>query len=170
MHVTESAGRLADLDALKYAVIESRLAATLHEQGSLNEAEPFYRSSVQIFRRLERTEPRFLGRALLGLANIMVEPIGPEGERRSDATLEQAERFLEEAVSIFHAGGPDYLADQRKALETLQLLYTEVWDYPERLAEIEAELSMLGKDITPGLTPSPVLENGRHQGDYVPPS
>ena len=137
--------RMANLDALRIAIVELRLAESLRDQERLLEAEPYYNSAMVTFQRLERREPRYLGRALLGLANIRLQPVGPDKQLRSDEVLEQAEESLEQALVIFQLGGADWLEEQRKVLEALRFLYVEVWDDPVRLSEIEGDLAGLSE-------------------------
>ena len=161
--------RMANLDALRIAIIELRLAESLREQGKPLEAEPSYNNAMVTFQRLGRTEPKYLGRALLALATIRLQPIGPEGELRSDEALEQAEGFLEEALAIFRLADPDWLQEQREALEALRFLYVEVWDDPVRLGEIERELAASAQVGRP-TEPAPPEPQGRSRpGDGAQP-
>lgn len=147
--MTESANRLAALNALEYAIIELRLAESLYQQASFNAAESYYSRALTTFRWLERDEPRYLGQALLGLGRIMVRPEEPDGEFRPDESLEQAEDYLLEALVIFRTDAGDWVDEERDTLTALRSLYVDVWDDPDRLAQIENDLDMLAEEAGP---------------------
>jgi len=139
--LNESTQDVVNLSELELAILQNHLAASRHEQGSLAKAEPQYVAAMLTFRRLGRNEPRRLGETLLGLGRLMIEREEAEGEARPDQLLDDAERYLEEAAAIFRGAGPDWIAHEVEALSLIKWIYTEYWDNPERLAEIEEELA-----------------------------
>jgi hypothetical protein len=64
------------------------------------------------------------------------EPIDPD--------YEEAEAMLWEALEVFDRKPAAFRAERRQVLEGLRTLYgRNVWDLPDDLAEIEAELARL---------------------------
>ena len=137
----------AGLQDLRLAFTEFKLATSLHEQGKLREAEPIYTSAMLTFERLGRTGPRRLGETLLGLGRLMIERERIEVDDRSDELLYEAEAHLEKALGIFRDGGADWIAQETEALKALEVLYTDLWDDPEGLAEIREELERAGSGL-----------------------
>ena len=85
-----------DLQDLRMAVMQSRLAGSLHVLGDYGRAEQEYRQALVTFERLERQDARFAGRAVLGLATLLLTR--PE---RSNADYLEAETLLLEALGLF---------------------------------------------------------------------
>ena len=147
---------LADL---RLAITEADLARALHAQGKLSEAEPKYVSAMLTFERLGRTKPDKLGKTLLGLGRLMIQLEEAKGTERTEESLKAAESdmavaedYLVKAIGIFRDGGAAWRERQKKALEALHWLYTEIWDEPERLAEINRELQALWAEMNSPVT------------------
>ena len=149
------------LEELRLANTEADLARAWHEQGKLAAALPKYRSAMLTFARLGRTKPDKLGETLLGLGRLMIQLEQAKGTERTVESLKaaegdmaDAEDYLVKALGIF-GDGAAWREQQRKALEALHWLYTEIWDEPERLAEINRELQALSAEMnSPVTTPA----------------
>ncbi|MCH8149505.1 MAG: hypothetical protein IH987_16230, partial [Planctomycetes bacterium] len=147
------------LQDFRHANTEADLARALHAQGKLSEAEPKYRSAVLTFQRLGRTKPDKLGRALLGLGRLLIQvekAKGAEPAEDSEKAVEKdmagAEAYLVEALAIFRDGSSTWQEQQKEALQSLHWLYTEIWEEPERLAEINRDLLALAVGRTTPVT------------------
>ncbi|UCC31160.1 MAG: serine/threonine protein kinase, partial [Phycisphaerales bacterium] len=128
--------RSDELKELHAAIIEAELARLLHADGEYDRALPKYRNALATFRRLGRDKDT--GPALIGLATLLTQRDAP-----TDQDYEDAETFLQEALAVFEGNPTVWIAERRKALELLRTLYTEVWDAPELLAAVEAQLAAL---------------------------
>jgi len=134
------------MNDLKAAVIEKKLAETLHDQGKYDEAEPPYRSAISTFLRLRRED--YAGPSLVSLGSLLI--VRPaQGGQTKELNYEKAEDSLLDAVEIFRNGGPAERPRQREALLLLQTLYSpQHWDDPESLGRIEAALRTLDAATT----------------------
>ena len=157
-------GDLANMSDLKYAVMQVRLARSLHDQGKLDEAEPFYTRSIQTLRRVGRTDPRHFGVALLNRGLLVIErAMASKEDEVSDETLEAAEDDLENALEAFVSSKEErWFAERGEALRALRILYgPSFWNVPEVVEEINVELADLeelqsAKVTTPeGASPAP---------------
>jgi tetratricopeptide (TPR) repeat protein len=139
--IRTSAESAISLNELAVAVIENKLAETLHSQEKYDEAEPRYRSALATFLRLRRDD--YAGRSLMSLGSLlMMRPA--QGSQNKELDHENAESFLADAVEIFRSGGPVERPRQREALLLLQSLYSpQHWDDPESLSRIEDALRVL---------------------------
>lgn len=164
--IRASAESAIEKEKLTVAVIENKLAETLHYQGEFNQAEPRYRSALTTFQRLRRDD--YAGRSLMSLGSLlMMRPAQNEQDKERD--YENAEESLLEALESFRNGGPTERPRQREALLHLQSLYSpQHWDDPEALSKIEAELRELESTVPDlaGAPPGDGLQNaGRKPGD-----
>ena len=125
-----------ELLELRAAVIEHDLARLQHADRKYDLALPSYRNALRVFKRLRRDE--HTGPALIGLASLLTQRTAP-----TDQDYEDAETYLREALVIFRENPTLWIAERRNALELLRTLYTEVWDAPELLAAVEAQLAAL---------------------------
>ena len=66
-----------------------------------------------------------------------------ERDQPTDREYEDATSWLEEALAIFDGNPVAWRKERRETLEHLQYLYTTIWEDPNRLAVIEAELRAL---------------------------
>jgi len=168
--IRTSAESVIALNELAVAVIENKLAETLHGQGKYDEAEPRYRSALATFLRLRRDD--YAGRSLMSLGSLlMMRPAqgsldkeldygnlerflmsldsllasGPaQGHQDKELDYENAEDFLLDAVEIFRTGGPAERLRQREALLLLHSLYSpRHWNDAESMKRIEAALQAL---------------------------
>lgn len=130
MHRSDISDTL-DLQDLRVAVAENRLADVLYDQKEYVQAEPWYRSALGTFEYLGREERRVL--VLERLATILMD--------RPDATgkdLEEAEWFLLEAEAVYRSKGQERLGDRRRILDRLYELYgPTLLSRPEAQAGIE---------------------------------
>ncbi len=141
--LTESA---TDLNDRAVAVVENKLAETLHAQGKTDpgkyvEAEPPYRRALATFLRLRRDMEA--GHTMLQLGSLLIaRPVA--SEQRKEPDYEAAEDFLQDALTIFRKAGPPERPRQREALLHLRELYSpQHWDDFESLEQIEAALRAL---------------------------
>jgi len=125
-----------ELLELRAAIIEDELARFLHDTGKYDQALPKYRAALATFRRLGRDERT--GPAFVGLATLLTQLDDPTDKDYEDAVL-----MFEEALAIFEEDPTAWRALRRRALEGLRTLYRDVWDAPESLADVEAELAAL---------------------------
>lgn len=139
-----SAANVTRLQDLQGGVIEYKLAEAFHNDGNFDTAEPHYRNAVGIFARLGEDER--CGPALVKLATLLLQRTEP-----TDKLLSDAEGFFLEALDIFDLTALTrtsrplvWYKERRQALEGLGKLYaSELWDNPEALSDIEAELDAL---------------------------
>ena len=105
---------LADLTT---AIGRLDLAEARFADGNYDKAERPYRDALSEFRRLDRHGPRYTGRAMLGLAIVLLSREPPIA-----ANLDEAEELLLEAVDIFDSDDDhqNQLGRTREALEFLQ--------------------------------------------------
>ncbi|MEK7730933.1 MAG: hypothetical protein AAB363_03665, partial [Planctomycetota bacterium] len=139
--IRTSAESVIALNELAVAVIENKLAETLHGQQKYDEAEPRYRSALATFLRLRRDD--YAGRSLMSLGSLlMMRPA--QGSQNKELDYENAEDSLLDAVEIFRKAGTAEKPRQREALLLLQTLYSpQHWKDPESLSRIEAALRTL---------------------------
>ena len=150
--IRTSAESAIEKEKLTVAVLENRLAESLHQQGRYDEAERPYRSAISTFLRLQRED--YAGRSLMGLGSLlMMRPAQSSEDKEPD--YESAEDFLLDALEIFKNGGPAERPRQREALLLLQTLYSpQHWDDPESSIRIEAAIRALDESSVGG-NPSP---------------
>ena len=115
----EAVERRMELDDLRIAVEWLGLAEARHSDGDYDKAERNYRDALAEFHRLERYESKYVGRARLGLASVL---IGRQGATATD--LQAAKVLLAEAAAVLEGSGPE-AEDQRRRVS-------------RALAEIEA--------------------------------
>ncbi len=133
----EFAWDVFEVQELRAAIIEDQLAVALHAARRLDEAEPHYRNALTTFQRLAEDERA--GPVLVGLGTLLLQRDKP-----SESEYEAAEDFLDTALDIFERDPADWIAQQRQALEGLRTLYgSAVWDEPDLLAAVAAELAAL---------------------------
>ena len=145
------------LNELAVAVIENKLAETLHGQEKYDEAEPRYRSALATFLRLRRDD--YAGRSLMSLGSLlMMRPA--QGSQDKELDYENAEDYLLDAVDIFRKAGSAGRPRQREALLLLQTLYSpQHWNDTESQSRIEAALRTLDES-SPGGDSFPNLPKG----------
>ena len=113
----------------------------LHSTRKYDQAEPNYRIALATFRRLQEDDRA--APALVGLGTLLIRREGP-----SEKDYDDAETFLLEALDIFQDAPFKWVGERRKAFEGLRALYgPDVWDLPEDLAEIEADLEALEAEL-----------------------
>jgi tetratricopeptide (TPR) repeat protein len=135
--------RPIELQELQIAVIEHKLAETLHGDRRYDEAEPHYRNALATFNRPGFEREERAGQALIGLASLLMQR-----EDAAEGDYEEAEAHLLDAMAIFERDPVQWVGELRRVLEGLRTLYdpeygVEVWDEPELLAEVLEELKTL---------------------------
>ncbi|MCH7873009.1 MAG: serine/threonine protein kinase [Planctomycetes bacterium] len=130
---------VVEVQELRLAIIEDRLAVELRAAGKLLEAEPRYRNALATYQRLgeqERTIP-----ALVALGTLLLEQEGA-----AEAEYELAEGFLLDALETIELVAPDRTDLTREALKGLRRIYgPDIWDDAEALAEVSAEIEQLDR-------------------------
>lgn len=158
--VSNSAVTVFELQDLELAVIEEKLARTLHANQRLSEAEPHYRNALATFRRLRRGGRVGLARVgptLVGLGTLLIDR-NVNRDVSTESDYEEAESLLHEAIEIFQDDPATWHVEQSRAFRGLQKLYgPAVWNEPQRLMAVEAALADLRPDSpAPETTDSPV--------------
>ena len=130
-----------NIEVLRSAINEERLAQAYHEVGRFDKAESFYRNSLDTFLRLgarDRAAANMVGYASL----LMERPAAEGGDKERDYA--EAQDLLWDAVEIFQEGGDGAFAELLRTLEKLRLLYSpEHWDFVEPLATVEKTIADL---------------------------
>jgi len=131
-----------DLESLRLAIVQNRLATSLRAEGKHAEAEREYREALTTYDRLGRQD--YAGLARLDLGAMLIEQGDP-------ARLDDAQTLVLRALDLFDESPPMRLEARVEGLEALQRLYgPDMWDVPEARARIETELVELRAEQAAG--------------------
>ncbi len=154
--------RMTDRSAdLRVAIVHHDAAEALRATGNLDQAESHYRDALAAFRRLDRRDPQFMGKALLGLGALILDrPLA------SVADAKEAKELLEYASDIFRWSGAGWEQELNEAMRRLQW----VEQHPDLYAGFEGEAKE--NAATAGAEDQPVEDaaevDGRGQGETPP--
>jgi tetratricopeptide (TPR) repeat protein len=123
--------RIAEINAsnLTWAAQFTQLARDQHELGRLDKAERTYRSALNYLSNLDPdVHDARTARAMLGLANVLVDRAKAEAANRSNDSLQneymEAEDLLKQALEILdNRGGSGANRELRETLLALQRVY-----------------------------------------------
>lgn len=133
--------RNIEMENLRAAITEERLARALAESSRFDEAEGPYRSAREAYRRLGEAV-REAG-ILIGYAALFVDRPAREAGAKDD-DYQQAEAILWEAVDLLEPIGPAGRENLIQAFTKLRELYgPDRWNAPDARATVEAELLRL---------------------------
>jgi len=172
-NLQEGADRTAELQDMLVAVNNHEMARTHHDMAKVtgdvrryNRAAPKYREALDTFERLAPYEARRTGKTMLALGCLLVERNQISAQVESDAEdedddpsamsdYEEAERLLLHAIEIYEDDNSSWDQESKAAVDdalaAIRILYSEVWEAPEYLAEWEARIAQLGKPIEPSV-------------------